>query len=203
MTTSDWILLVTVLAILLAPMVALWIGGILQKRSDDYKTKLNLFGTLIGLRHDPTSSESVRALNLIDAAFVDVPTVREAWTRYYTALNDPALNGGPGYSIREERRRDLLLEMVKALGLTNKISSADLLRSYTPDFIYQSFKLDVLERMHKRAFLEEDLRRREIEIPLWLRSSEAAPAPTAQTPIAPVQPAVPPAGNGAQPGRTE
>ena len=38
------------------------------------------------------------------------PAVREAWTRYYTALNDPALNVGAGFALREEKRRELLLE---------------------------------------------------------------------------------------------
>ena len=38
------------------------------------------------------------------------PAVREAWTRYYTVLNDPALNVGAGFALREEKRRELLLE---------------------------------------------------------------------------------------------
>jgi hypothetical protein len=38
------------------------------------------------------------------------PAVREAWTRYYTALNDLALNVGAGFALREEKRRELLLE---------------------------------------------------------------------------------------------
>jgi hypothetical protein len=62
--------------------------------------------------------------------FVDDAAVREAWTRYHATLIDGNLNAPPGSSIREGRRHDLLLEMVKALGLTKKISSADLLRTY-------------------------------------------------------------------------
>jgi len=60
---------------------------------------------------------SFRALNLIDAVFANDSAVREAWTRYLTALNDASLSVGPGFAIREEKRRDLLLEIVKALGL--------------------------------------------------------------------------------------
>ena len=101
MTTSDWILIVNGIAIVLAPIVALGVGGILQRRSDVNKTKLTVFGTLIALRHDPLSVESTRALNLIDAAFADNSRVREAWTRYYTVLNDQSMNAAPGYSIRE------------------------------------------------------------------------------------------------------
>ena len=79
------------LAIVLAPIIALWVGGILQRRSDAHKAKLSIFATLVGLRHTPLSAELVRSLNQIDAVFVDDPAVREAWTRYYTALNDANL----------------------------------------------------------------------------------------------------------------
>ena len=41
MTTSDWILILNGIAIVLAPIVALQIGGILQRRSDAYKAKLS------------------------------------------------------------------------------------------------------------------------------------------------------------------
>ena len=86
MTISDWILVLNALAIVLAPIAALVIAGILQRRSDSYKAKLDVFSTLIGLRHAPLSEESARALNLIDAVFANEPAVREAWTRYYTAF---------------------------------------------------------------------------------------------------------------------
>jgi hypothetical protein len=50
----------------------------------------------------------------------------ECQLRTPAALNDPNLNNAPGFFIIEERRRDLLLEIVRSLGLTKKISSADL-----------------------------------------------------------------------------
>jgi hypothetical protein len=193
MTTSDWIIALNGFAILLAPIVALWVGGILQRHSDARRSKLTLFGTLIALRHDPLSVESTRALNLIDAAFADDPAVREAWTRYYTALNDPNMNAGAGYSIREERRRDLLLEMVKALGLTRKISSADLLRTYLPTFVAETTHVSVLERMHRRAVLEEELTRRHIAFP-----QSPLPQPAIFAPPPAPQPTGPSAGNGAE-----
>src|SRR5256885_2342714 len=112
MATSDWILAFTILAIVFAPLLTLYVGGILQRRSDDRKTKLTIFGTLMAQRHDPFSLEVVKALNLIDAAFANDRAVREAWTRYYAALSDPNLNDGPGASMREDKRRDLILEMV-------------------------------------------------------------------------------------------
>ena len=196
MTTSDWILALTgagsVLAIFSAPVVALWIAGKLQRRSDSYKAKLEIFSTLMGLRYAPLSEEFARALNLIDAVFTDEPAVREAWTRYYAALLDPNFNVGPGYAIREEKRRDLLLEIVKGLGLARKISSADLLRGYMPAYAQDAQYVAYLERMYKRAHYEEELKRRGVAIPVW------GPTPQEATPVSP-SPSPPAGGNAGRP----
>jgi hypothetical protein len=176
-TLSDWILTLNALAILLAPVVALWIAGTLQRRSDSQKAKLDIFATLIGLRHDPQSVESVRALNMIDVVFANDPTVREAWTRYIATLNDLSLNEGVGFAIRDEKRRELLLEIVKALGLQRKVSSADLLRAYMPTFAFESFQLTILERAYKRALYEEYLTKQKISFPPWVGPPGIAPTP--------------------------
>src|SRR5262249_9124010 len=122
-------------------------------------------------------------LNQIDAVFVDNFNVRDAWTQYLTALLDLTL----GFSIRDEKRRELLLEIVKSLGLTKKISSADLLRTYTPNFVLEETHISMLERMQKRAALEEELNRRHISFPPC-----AVPVNLAQTPPTTTSPA----GNG-------
>ena len=197
MTTSDWILALTgagsVLAIFSAPVVALWIAGKLQRRSDSRKAKLDIFSTLMGLRYAPLSEEFARALNLIDAVFADDPAVREAWTRYYTSLLDPNQNVGPGYALREEKRRDLLLEIVKALGLSGKISSAELLRSYTSVSAFETAQLAALERLYKRTLYEEELKHRNVPIPPWMLPPQATPVapPQVATPVPPP----PPGGN--------
>jgi hypothetical protein len=170
------------------------IGGILQRRSESYRNKLNVFGTILALRHDPWSMESVKALNLIDAVFADNPAVREAWTRFFAAINDQSLNALPGFSIREERRRDLLLEMVKALGLKDKISSAELLRAYVPTFAVENTHLGMLERMHRRALYEAELRARGITPPPWPIAEASTTVPAAVM-TATAQPA-PQGGNG-------
>ena len=201
MTTSDWILALTgagsVLAIFSAPVVALWIAGKLQRRSDSRKAKLVIFSTLMGLRYAPLSEEFARALNLIDAVFADDPAVREAWTRYYTSLLDPNQNVGPGYALREEKRRDLLLEIVKALGLSGKISSAELLRSYTSVSAFETAQLAALERLYKRTLYEEELKHRNVPIPPWMLPPQATPVapPQVATPVPPP----PPGGNSGKP----
>ena len=196
LSNSDWILILNGVAVFLAPLAAIQIGGILQRRSDDKKLKLNILGTLMGLRHDLLSSEVIRALNLIDAVFVDDATVRESYTRYHTVMTDPAFNNMTGYSIRDERRRDLLLAMVKSLGLQNKISSADLLRNYMPTVAVETTAVGILERLYKRAYYETELKRLGVLVPPWpIPEPSTVPAPA---PITSAQPSTT-SGNGAAP----
>jgi hypothetical protein len=177
MTLADWILSINAVAILLAPLVALWIGGILQRRSDSHKAKLDIFATLIGQRYDPQSIESVRALNMIDIVFADNSIVRDAWTQYIATLNDPNLNCEPGLAIRDEKRRQLLLEIVKALGLQRKISSADLLRAYMPTFAFEAAHVAMMERSYKRSVYEQHLKDKGAPPTLWTPPA-SQPAPT-------------------------
>src|SRR4051812_39795697 len=91
-TTADiiavWNIGVTSVGVLLAPLVALWIGGILQHRAQRRQEKLALLGNLLSVRHTPYTPEAVRPLNMIDAVFSTDQDVREAWSRYFAALND-------------------------------------------------------------------------------------------------------------------
>jgi hypothetical protein len=56
---------------------------------------------------------------------------------------------GPGCSIREERRRDLLIEVVKTVKL----------RTLPPTFLAENMHVEILERIQKRAVLEEEFDR--------------------------------------------
>jgi hypothetical protein len=94
------------------------------------------------------------ALNSIDSVFSESPTVRESWSKYFSALSDPNLNCPPGFAIREEKRRDLMITIVKFLGLQNKITTSDLLRTYTPNIVTEADYLATWERIK----LREDLR---------------------------------------------
>ena len=107
-------------------------------------------------------------MNTIDVVFADNHAVREAWTRYIATLNDPNLNVGVGFAIRDEKRRELLLEIVKTLGRQQKISSAELLRAYMPTFVVESAHLAMVERTYKRALYEEYLRTHGIPFPPWV-----------------------------------
>lgn len=182
MSTSDQILLgnaiATFFAVMLAPLVALWIGGILQKRSELAKQKLTILGVLISFRHDPLAPEAIRSLNLIDAVFADDRKIREAWTKYFAVLNDGVLNNPVGYSLREEKRRELLLAMVEAVNLSDKISSADLLRTYTPQTIGYQNLINYWDQQLRLEQLEKVLAERGIPFtPMSVFNQSTPPQP--------------------------
>ena len=189
MTTTDKLSLLnsvlTVLAIIGAPIVALWVGTRFQRRAEAEKAKRDLFSTILEIRHDMLSVDFVRSLNTIDVVFVDDTDVREAWSRYYSVLNDTNLNNPAGWSIRDEKRRDLLLAMAKAMGWRTRISTADILRTYTPQFAGEQALVNVMERQIKLATYAAELRRLGLPHPL---TGFQVPPTTGSPPAAPQPP---------------
>jgi hypothetical protein len=198
MDTNAWIsiasIVVTVLAILAAPIAALWISGRLQKRNTQEDAKLRLFSTLIETRHDALAPDAVRALNSIDLVFVNDRSVREAWSKYYVAIVDENLNNQVGFRIREERRRDLLLSMIKAMNMSDRISTTDLLRTYTPVLVGDLTYIGMLERAATIARLREELRQRGLPDPVPGYVSPSAPLVPPAAPDIPH--IIPPKGDG-------
>jgi hypothetical protein len=138
-------MIVTFFAVLAAPLVALWIGGILRARSDKRAEKLRIFGALLSLRHQPLSVDTVRMLNLIDAVFADSREVREAWSRYFAALNDNRNNNPAGSVSWDEKKRDLILVMARDVGLSKDITTSDILRTYQPAIMNKEEELRMIE----------------------------------------------------------
>lgn len=73
------------IAIIIAPIVAVLIGQWLQNRSERRKDKLEIFKSLMIARNG-WSPESVRALNIIDIVYADDNNVRLRWKEYYDRL---------------------------------------------------------------------------------------------------------------------
>lgn len=169
MTTAEiigiWNIVATVLAVMLAPVVALWIAGVLQRRADDRASKIRILGTLLSLRHQPLSPDTIRTLNLIDAAFAKDRKVREAWTRLFVAISDHSLNVPQGASIREEKRRDLILAICENVGLARYITSADVLRAYGPTALAKADELTLLELDIRLT--EARKKAKEMNLPGW------------------------------------
>ena len=113
MRIGDWI---NVLAILLAPLVALRVSEYLQDRKERRQRKLSVFRTLMTTRATPLRLEHVQALNMIDIVFDSKreqdKAVRDAWKAYLDQLNSSATT--PGWM---ERREDHFVDLMHAMSM--------------------------------------------------------------------------------------
>ena len=121
MTISDWFVIV---AILLAPLVAIQIQKYLEKRKEERERKMRIFRTLMTTRATPLDAKHVEALNTIDIEFYKNYKVVDAWSLlldnyldYPKDLNEPNFQSRLDACVAKsnELLTDLLYEMAKAL----------------------------------------------------------------------------------------
>ena len=95
MNQTPW---VEVLAILLGPLVGIWVTRLIDRAKEARARRYSLFETLMRTRGLELSAEHIGAINLVPVIFRPAriwgrpskPKVIEAWERLMDALNDPA-----------------------------------------------------------------------------------------------------------------
>jgi len=142
---------ITVLAIILAPLFTLYISKYLEEKRQKYFNKYNILQTLMANRHDPIHIDNIRALNMIDLVFRDSPRVRKLWREYFEMLNNEGLNNQNGWKLRNDKRNELIVEIASSIGLSKKITSLDIERTYIPE--------GIVDNMTKSKELLEELLR--------------------------------------------
>jgi hypothetical protein len=134
LNTITW---VNIAAILLSPVIALIIGGVLAQRKEARDRKIWVLSTLIGQRHNLFSDERIRALNLVEYIFGDADEVRRLY-RQYLELAD--VGNDDLTPEQNERLNTKLMELVEAmakdLGEHGKFTATDFKRGYYPRFFY-------------------------------------------------------------------
>lgn len=100
-TISD---LIMVLAVLLAPLVAIQVEKYLERKRSKTERKLNIFKTLMSTRGRSIDPRHVEALNMIDLEFYDERQVTDSWKSYLDHLNNvPSYPTVEGKSDEEKR----------------------------------------------------------------------------------------------------
>lgn len=112
-TWFEWL---TVAAIVLGPILALWFQRILDQLREKRTQRLRLFLTLMATRATPLAPAHVNALNSIDSVFHRRRdrTVREAWERTLEHINtqvDP-----PHIQQWADRLNDLRIDLYQVMG---------------------------------------------------------------------------------------
>lgn len=118
------------IAIIIAPIAAVLIGQWLQNRSERRKDKLDIFKSLMIARNG-WSSESVRALNIIDIVYADDTNVRMRWKEYYDRLciENPSDTDLKKIKTAQEK---LLEAMAVSLGYKDTVTWETIQNSYVP-----------------------------------------------------------------------
>ncbi len=92
MEIRDWL---NIIALIIAPILALQIQKWLEKYREDRKRKLDIFKTLMSTRANRVSIEHVEALNMIDVEFYKkdkYKKVVKAWRTYHDYLSNTNSN---------------------------------------------------------------------------------------------------------------
>jgi hypothetical protein len=117
MTTIE---VLTVLAIILGPIIAVQLTRFLDERREIRQRKLNIFKTLMATRAYTISWLHVEALNRIDLEFSgkdkDERDVVDAWKQYLDLLN----NSGIPIDQWAVKRLELLVELLHKMALVLK-----------------------------------------------------------------------------------
>jgi len=151
----DWLPLGISLLALVVAMGSAWVARRaphvaegLRRSTARIDLKRSIFLTLMQERAMPFTEEAVRAFNGIDVVFVDAHDVREKWGLYYKSLD---LREKMSDDTKKHRLTDLLAAMAADIGLTG-IKATDLERSYMPDYLHMSKRVEV--ETAKRSFSE-------------------------------------------------
>ena len=80
-----YIEILNLIAIVISPIIAVYVGRCLQDRSEKRKDRMKLFQSVMTFRNGWTE-EGVRALNNIHIVFADDEMVRNCWRKYYKLL---------------------------------------------------------------------------------------------------------------------
>ena len=131
--------IINILAIIVIPIAAVFVGQRLQDRSQKRRDKLEIFRALMMNRGIAWTIETVRALNIIDIVFSDDSAVRTRWKKYYNQLCIQAPNDMQRKQIQEAQ--DKLLEaMARSLGYKEQVTWETIQNPYIPKGMWDAMQ---------------------------------------------------------------
>ena len=146
---------VNIIAVIVAPIVAVVIGQKLQDRAETRKDKMAIFKAVMTYRYG-WSQEAVIALNSIPIVFAEDKSVRECWKEYYKRLcvqNPDQME----INQRSEALYKLLESMAASLGYKETISWEDIQNPYIPNGMATAFDNSTTIQSTMAALLPEML----------------------------------------------
>ena len=109
MMIGDWLMIA---AVLLAPIVAVQVSQLLERRREGRQRRLAVFRTLMTTRRSRLAPDHIQALNMIDVEFSGTDkksrAVVDAWKAYLDHLNDSSMS----MEVWTARGDDLFVDLV-------------------------------------------------------------------------------------------
>lgn len=115
MTVSDWLM---ILAVLLAPLIAVQVQKWLEHHREDRERKIRIFKTLMATRAATVSADHVQALNMIDLEFDDkkYKNIKLAWKTYLDHLGSFPKEDEKVQPLWSDKMVDLLAKLLQEMG---------------------------------------------------------------------------------------
>ena len=137
---------VNIISVIIAPILAVWIGQMLQEKVHKREDKLAIFKTLMTSRVYGWTAESVNALNIVEVVFADDDEVIRLWRSYYEKLCTKPTTDAE-CKLLNDAKDSLLLGMAKALGYDGKVTWQTIQNPYRPEgmVISQSMQSEYME----------------------------------------------------------
>ena len=127
----------TIIAVMLGPILAVWITRIIDDRRADEGRKLEIFRSLMKTRRMPIHFEHVGALNLVEVEFIEHREVILSWKRYLANLGEelPPIEQKDRYDAALQKRNSLHTKLIHEISkvLKLKVEQLDILEgNYIP-----------------------------------------------------------------------
>ena len=157
MNCSDSIsLIINVIAIIVAPIIAVFVGQKMQDRAEKRKDKMQIFKAVMTYRYG-WSVEAVAALNSIPIVFAEDKPVKDCWKEYYRLLCIQQPD-----QMEMKQRSDalykLLESMANTLGYKETISWEDIQNPYIPVGMATVFDNNMIIQNSMAAILPQILK---------------------------------------------
>ena len=117
---TDCGLLITTVAIILGPIIAVLITRFIDNMRAEKERRFEIFRTLMRTREMPLNWEHVGALNLVEVEFRKHPLVIDAWKAYleHLGIELPPIEQKQRHDDHSRKRRALLTKLIDEISKT-------------------------------------------------------------------------------------
>ena len=132
--------IINIIAVLLSPLIAVWVTTKLQDRAEKRKHKMELFRRLLLANNAfyQLDLNDVSMFNMINVYFYDNKKIRQLWKECYELFCSTDIN----IKLVENKRSELLFEIARNLGYGKAITHLDFGRIYYPKGIADKDEID-------------------------------------------------------------